>query len=204
MRQKGRGNFEENSVWLPLFLAVCFLCGAVLGHIFAGGEGYGGGDELKAYLAQFLQMLEARDPIAAPFLQEMISYWKYILVAFALGYISFGGYLIPLIAFFYGFSVSFAASSMLQAMGIGGLWLPILLLGVRSMIVLPAFLLIASDSMMRTFCGKNASDRRKKSDREQYTYLLHFIGALVVLGAAALAEHLYLGDLLYAICPLIG
>ena len=94
-------------------------------------------DQLDGYLAGFLALEERRSSDAL--LPTLVLYLRYPLLAFFLGFVSIGTVLLPLSSLICGFFLSFSVSCFAASFGIGGIFLAMAVLGLRSCITMPCF-----------------------------------------------------------------
>jgi stage II sporulation protein M len=137
MNRQGKGT-------LPglVFLALCFLGGVVLGQVLAARVPDSTGQELTAYLRQFVQ-LEGGD---VPVWSTLVLYFRYPLLAALLGFSSVGVVLLPCAAVAFGLSLSFSVCCFTAAFGPDGVLLALAVFGLRCAVTLPVFFLLAVPS----------------------------------------------------------
>ena len=126
--------------------AAFFVLGGAAGCFMAFQSSGAGADTLAAYLDNFLSAAQAgqlSDPAAPELLWRTI---RWFLAAFLLGFTALGLLGVPILALLRGFFLSFSIASFSQAYGWNGLMLSFLLLGVPSMVTIPAFFLMTVQS----------------------------------------------------------
>lgn len=127
--------------------AVFFALGGALGCLLAFRVGDAGADALSGYLAGFLEATE-ENTLTAPELWGAL--WRYLrwpLAVFALGFTSLGVPGIPILCGLRGFFLSFSIASLARCYGWPGLRLAFALLGVTGLVSVPAFLVLAVQSL---------------------------------------------------------
>ena len=132
-----------------LLLALFFLCGAILGQVLAGRVPGETGLELRQYLEDYVRLGGEVSPGAA--VSAAAVYFRYPLLAFLLGFASIGVVLLPVSAAAFGFFLSFAVCCFTAAFGPDGVLLALAALGLRCVVTMPCFFLLASSS-----CGTAA------------------------------------------------
>ena len=134
----------------PLFpriflLALLFAVGVFMGRIFARDLPDSVGQELSDYLQQYL-LLEA-DRSAQTVVSTAVLYLRYPILAVLLGFASIGIVLIPCLAAAFGFFASFSVSCFLSVFGADGVWLSFAAFGLRFVVTLPCFLVLAGPAL---------------------------------------------------------
>ena len=132
-----------------LLLALFFLGGAILGQVLAGRVPGETGPELRQYLEDYVRLGGEVSPGAA--VSAAAVYFRYPLLAFLLGFASIGVVLLPVSAAAFGFFLSFAVCCFTAAFGPDGVLLALAALGLRCVVTMPCFFLLASSS-----CGTAA------------------------------------------------
>ena len=125
-----------------LLLALFFLCGAILGQVLAGRVPGETGLELRQYLEDYVRLGGEVSPGAA--VSAAAVYFRYPLLAFLLGFASIGVVLLPVSAAAFGFFLSFAVCCFTAAFGPDGVLLALAALGLRCVVTMPCFFLLAS------------------------------------------------------------
>ena len=197
---RGRVLSVQTPMLFLLFLAACFLFGILLGHGAACVDsGAFCSEELRTYVASFQQLMQEQKLASASMGTALLSYWIYPVIAFLLGGIAMGVWLIPMITVFQGFSVSFSVSAFLFAAGEHSLLLAVCLFGLRCFLVLPCYFFLASDAMLRAARKKDPGHYGHMEIHAPVDTALRFAICLILLAAGAFLEHAYLIDLLYAL-----
>lgn len=126
-----------------LFLALFFLCGIFLGQVLAGQVPNATGEELGRYLQGYMRLGDEAGPASDTALSALVIYFRYPLAAFLLGFTSFGVLLLPCVTVAYGFFLSFSVCCFTAAFGSDGVLLALAVFGLRCVITLPCYLLLA-------------------------------------------------------------
>ena len=126
-----------------ILLAVFFSLGIFLGQVLSGRVPASAAEELSQYLSSYLRLNGTQD---LPILSAMLLYFRYPLLAFLLGFASLGIVLLPLCAVAYGFSLSFSVCCFTAAFGKNGILLALCVFGLRCLISIPCFFLLAVPS----------------------------------------------------------
>ena len=130
-----------------LFLAVFFFFGVILGQVLVARVPDETGAELEQYLLDYVQLGAAgRRPMGA-LLSTAVLYLRYPLIAFLLGFASAGVVLLPCAALAFGFFLSFSVCCFTAAFGMGGVTLALAVFGLRCLLTLPCFFLLAAASL---------------------------------------------------------
>ena len=148
MKKLAKGPLAS-SLSCMLLLALFFLGGAILGQVLAGRVPGETGLELRQYLEDYVRLGGEVSPGAA--VSAAAVYFRYPLLAFLLGFASIGVVLLPVSAAAFGFFLSFAVCCFTAAFGPDGVLLALAALGLRCVVTMPCFFLLASSS-----CGTAA------------------------------------------------
>ena len=148
MKKLAKGPLAS-SLLCMLLLALFFLGGAILGQVLAGRVPGETGLELRQYLEDYVRLGGEVSPGAA--VSAAAVYFRYPLLAFLLGFASIGVVLLPVSAAAFGFFLSFAVCCFTAAFGPDGVLLALAALGLRCVVTMPCFFLLASSS-----CGTAA------------------------------------------------
>lgn len=142
MKLKHRGK-NEPTFFLPriLFLAVFFVAGTFLGQVFARRVSVAVGQELTEYLRQYI--LTEHDHSVQMVLSAVVLYLRYPFLAVLFGFASIGVLLIPGMTVLFGFLVSFSVSCFTAAFGMEGIFLALAAYGIRCVVTLPCYFLLA-------------------------------------------------------------
>ena len=128
-----------------LLLALFFFGGAVLGQVLAGRVPDNTGGELRRYLEEYVRL--EGDPPALAVLSATVVYFRYPLLAFLLGFASIGVVLLPVSAAAFGFFLSFAVCCFTAAFGPDGVLLALAAMGLRCLVAVPCYFLLAASSL---------------------------------------------------------
>lgn len=148
MKKLAKGPLAS-SLLCMLLLALFFLGGAILGQVLADRVPGETGPELRQYLEDYVRLGGEVSPGAA--VSAAAVYFRYPLLAFLLGFASIGVVLLPVSAAAFGFFLSFAVCCFTAAFGPDGVLLALAALGLRCVVTMPCFFLLASSS-----CGTAA------------------------------------------------
>ena len=142
MKGKRRLRSGQASAWTRLLgLALCFLAGAGLGQAASAAVPDAAGAELTEYLRAFLTLEDGA--AGNTVLSALVLYFRYPLLAALLGFASIGVVLLPLTTAAFGFSLSFSVCCLTAAFGTDGVLLALAVFGLRCLISLPCYLLLA-------------------------------------------------------------
>ena len=130
-----------------VFLAVCFAAGIVLGQVLAEQFSASSGAELERYLTDYVTLSGETVPGMRPVLTALVIYFRYPLVAFFLGFASLGVVAIPAATAAYGFFLSLSVCCFTAAFGRDGVLIALAVLGVRCLLTLPCYFLLAVPSL---------------------------------------------------------
>ncbi len=125
-----------------LFLALFFLGGILLGQVLAGRVPAAAGEELERYLSDYVG-LDRGEFSAGTILSALLLYLRYPLLAFLLGFASVGVLLLPLTAAAFGFFLSFSVCCFTAVFGADGVLLALSVFGLRCLVTLPCYFLLA-------------------------------------------------------------
>lgn len=144
MKWKRQNRSGEQPSFLPrlLFLAAFFFGGVCLGQVLAGRVPDATGQELRRYLESYLA-LEGGGLTPGDLWAELVLYMRYPLLAFLLGFASIGVVLLPLSSAAFGFFLSFSVSCFTAAFGADGVLLALGVFGLRCVVTLPCYFLLA-------------------------------------------------------------
>ena len=127
---------------LRLFLLALFFFGGVLfGQVLAGRVPDETGMELQQYLEDYIRL--GGEPSARTAISAAVQYFRYPLLAFALGFASIGVVLLPLSAAVFGFFLSFAVCCFTAAFGPDGVLLALAAMGLRCLVTVPCYFYVA-------------------------------------------------------------
>lgn len=130
-----------------LLLAFFFLGGVILGQVLSGRVPPATGDELSRYLTDYITLDTEPTLGAKTALSALVIYFRYPLLAFLLGFASVGIVLLPCVTVAYGFFLSFSVCCFTAAFGANGVLLALAVFGIRCLVTLPVFFLLAIPSL---------------------------------------------------------
>jgi len=136
---------QASALTRVLVLALCFLAGVGLGQVASAAVPDAVGAELTEYLRCFL-MLEER-PAGSALLPTLALYFRYPLLAVLLGFASVGVVLLPPLTVAFGFFLSFSVCCFTAAFGAGGVLLALTVFGLRCLVSLPCYFLLAAGAL---------------------------------------------------------
>lgn len=148
-KQAGRPAKQGEPSFLPrlVLLAIFFLGGVVLGQVLSGRVPDATGDELTRYLTDYIALDESPALTAKTALSAVVIYFRYPLLAFLLGFASVGVVLLPVVTAAYGFFLSFSVCCFTATFGGEGVLLALAVFGIRCLVTLPCFFLLAVPSL---------------------------------------------------------
>lgn len=130
-----------------VLLALFFLIGVILGQVLSGRVPDVTGDELTRYLTDYISLGDSPVLTAKTALSALVIYFRYPLLAFLMGFASVGLVLLPLITVAYGFFLSFSVCCFTAAFGGEGVLLAFAVFGLRCLVTLPCYFLLAVPSL---------------------------------------------------------
>ena len=183
----------------PLFsrnaalLVACalFLCGALLGCLFAfriKGESQ---QTLLAYLEGFVQGVNSQQTPWARIGKAFMNAFQFHLPVFLLGFTVIGVVGIPLLLAAKGFFLSFTLACFIFAYGKAGVWLAFGAFGVQNMILIPCLLYLAFDGFFASASLLSlAMGHVRKTSVNVFgsSYWIRFAFVALLLTAAVLYE----------------
>jgi len=136
------GSFIIRLVLLALF----FSAGVILGQVLSGHVPEETSEELSRYLTAYVSVGKETEMTLRTFLSAVMIYFHYPLLVLLLGFASVGIVLIPLLSLAYGFFLSFSVCCFTPAFGQNGVLLALSVFGLRCLVTLPCFFLLAVPS----------------------------------------------------------
>lgn len=143
MNGKTRFSGQNQTLLRLLILAGFFLVGVCLGQAAALRVPSSAGSELHKYLADFLRLEGGVVPGPETVLSTVLLYFRYPLLAVLLGFASLGLALLPCLSAAFGFFLSFSVCCFTAAFGAEGVLLALAVFGLRCVVTLPCFFLLA-------------------------------------------------------------
>ena len=144
--------------------AAFFTLGALVGCLMAFRIHTGGADALYAYLEQFLALAREGGLSLPEFPALLWRTLRWPLAAFLLGFTALGLLGIPLLSALRGFFLAFSVASFSRAYGHSGLTVAFLLQGIPGLLSVPAFLLLATQSISSAYrlAGRGSGQGRRE------------------------------------------
>lgn len=134
--------------WLrSLLLAVFFILGVLFGIACADRVSDSVGAELSAYFSAYLDTARQSGAAASAVSALSLTYFEGPVLAFFCGFGGAGAFLLPLLAAGMGFFPAYAVSCLTAAFGARGVWMAVCFFGLRSLVTLPCFFLLAAASL---------------------------------------------------------
>lgn len=130
-----------------VFLALCFAAGIFLGQVLTQRFPDSVGTELERYLTDYVALSQEAVPGRRTLLTALVIYFRYPLLAFFLGFASLGVVAIPVVTTAYGFFLSLSVCCFTAAFGRPGVLIALAVLGVRCLLTLPCYFLLAVPSL---------------------------------------------------------
>ena len=183
----------EPSFLRGLLLAVFFLSGALLGHLYAGAWDEAAQTELSRYLTDYCAVYDAGG-VAAPLLSCVLIYFGYGVLLFLLGFSSAGAVLIPALSGLYGFLTMHTVSCFARCYGRDGVLLAMGVLLLRLLFTLPCFLALAGEAWplsIELLLLSFGRGRRSAPVLYGSRYFLLFMLCAVVLSIGVCCERLF-------------
>lgn len=116
-----------------------------MGQVFAGQIPYTAGRELSEYLQDYIS-LEQQALSPRLVITVLLLYARYPLLAILLGFTTLGVLLLPCLTVFFGFFLSFSVSCFSAVFGADGIVIAMAISGVRCLVTLPCYLILAVQS----------------------------------------------------------
>ena len=141
-RQAGRAVGQVGFLPRLVFLAAFFAGGAAAGALFAARTDAVVAMEIRRYLTDFLRLEEGRTVGALA--STVFAYTRDALLALILGCTAAGVVLLPCAAAAMGGLLSFSVCCFTMSFGTEGILLALAVLGLRCLVTLPCFFLLAA------------------------------------------------------------
>lgn len=130
-----------------VFLALCFAAGIVLGQVLSERFPPSTGEELSRYLQDYVTLGTGTVSGSRTLLSALVIYFRYPLAAFFLGFASLGVAAIPAVTVAYGFFLSLSVCCFTAAFGRSGVLIALAVMGMRCLVTLPCYFLLAVPSL---------------------------------------------------------
>ena len=127
-------------------LCVCFLLGMAAAYPAPRSISTDALAQLGAYVQSYAQLADGRSQQPVSVLSAAAAYLRYPLLAFLFGLSAAGVALIPLLCAAQGFFLSFSVCCFTAAFGVDGVLLALAVFGLRCMVTLPCYFLLAAAS----------------------------------------------------------
>lgn len=189
-RLKTRSKEKLSLTTLGLFF-LCLLLGLYLGRTASTARMAEVSPELNQYLSHYVQTAPVAAFTARNVLQTLLVYFRYPLLAFALGFASFGVLMIPVLAAALAFSFSYSVCCFAASFGSRGMLLSLALFGLRYLLTLPCFLILAEQSFRSSLELASYTlgyGGRRGAELYGTAYFSKFFAAAAVLLAGALLD----------------
>ena len=182
---------SQTAPWMLLILAVFYLLGVFLGQAASGLVSPELQTELDRYLKDFLCLDKEQISVAESAWNTLLLYIRYPLMAFFLGFASVGAVLLPCLALLFGLGLSFSVSCFTAAFGAVGMQLAWSSFGLRVLVTLPCFLLVAVpawEASLRLLALSFGRGRRATTVLYDRAYWLRFCMVMAVLLAGVCGD----------------
>ncbi len=190
--------FGPPSLLRGSLLAIFFLTGALIGHLYAGSCGQDAQAALDQYLMDYCVVYDAGS-VTIPLLTCAAIYFGYAALLFLLGFSSAGVALIPALSGVFGFFTMYTVSCFVRCYGRSGVLLAMGILLVRLLFTLPCFFVLAEEAWpLSTELFLLSFGRGKRSAPVLYgsRYFLLFVLCAVILTVGVCCER-FLTPLLF-------
>lgn len=128
-----------------IICSVFFICGCIVG-VFSSGL-IKDGDAVYNYIVSYMQIGIDGTVVKPQFISVLFNAFKYHILVIIFGFSLIGTLSIPLLSAFRGFCLSFSVSLVMGALSSKGIICVILIFGVSSLIELPCYFILASQSL---------------------------------------------------------
>lgn len=162
-------------------LAACFLLGVLAGIGCAGRASAGVGDELTDYLSAYLDASRQQSVSVSTVAALTLAYARGPLAAFLCGFTAAGAVLLPLLAAVCGFFPAYAVSCLAAAFGGQGIWMALCFFGLRCLVTLPCFFLLAGDGWRLSLQRLRAGSGTGRTVTAETAVWLRFAAVCLVL-----------------------
>ena len=124
-------------------LSLFFVLGVFLGQAVANDTDGRVSQELERYVSEFLLLDETDTGTSQAVFSTLILYFRYPVLALLVGFTAIGVVLLPGLTTAFGFFLSFAACCFTAAFGKEGTLLAFAVFGLRCVISIPCYFLVA-------------------------------------------------------------
>ncbi len=172
-----------------IVVAAFFTLGGLAGGLIALGAAEGGAEALRDYLERFLTAAQAGD-LSTPALPQLIwRCFRWPVAAFLLGTSAWGLLGIPLLCGLRGFFLSFSIGAFACAYGHSGLAVAFLLQGLPGLLAVPAFFLLAVQSLSSAWSLLSSAGQGRREGIFSKESFLRCGVCVATLGASLLTEY---------------
>ena len=187
MKQKRTG---VTAGWLSsLLLMSFFLLGVFGGIACADCAASHVSGELSAYLSAYLDASAQREVSLFGICILALAYFWGPLPAFLLGFAAAGVFLLPLLAALCGFFPAYAAACLIAAFGNRGILAAVSFFGLRCLIVIPCFFILAVPSWRAAAARLRAfSGRVRHAGEDSQNRWMCFAGVCLILTVGVCAD----------------
>ncbi|MBQ2738889.1 MAG: hypothetical protein IJF36_01545 [Oscillibacter sp.] len=169
-----------------LLLSGLFLLGIVLGRSMALRVSEAALAEVESYLMEYFLLEEVS--LSETVLSTLFLYFRYPLAAFLLGFVPIGAILLPLTGLLFAFFLSFSVCCYTAVFGAGGVLLALAMFGLRCILTIPCFFLLAVPALGEAEGLMVTGKRGKRVVDEKKACWLRLTAAIGVLFMGALAD----------------
>ncbi len=165
-----------------LLCAAFFFFGTLIGVISASDIP----GEQSAVLKGFFLSLQSGLYEPGGFLDSLAKAFLFHIIAVLLGFSAIGFIFLPLLSFLRGFAVSFAAASVMTALGSEGFTVALALLGLPSLITLPCFFIVTLQAFEASYSLAGRILRRSAASsiyRKEYFNRCAVCSAALIIAA---------------------
>ena len=177
----------QKTFFVRLAMLGAFHCiGFFLGHLAIRWLDDENTSQLSLYIERFFASLTSQT-LQPSVWDVFVSYFRYPVMAFLLGFCQIGTILLPLLCAMQGFFLSFSVSALIDCLGRRGLLTVISLFGIRSILTIPCTLLISAIAIHRE--GKNPYSGK---DYRQFLFCTGFLFLGVILEVTVVPRLLHM------------
>ena len=170
---------------LPLVLAGAFLCGGLLGCLYANRLTDAGGSAVAAYVSDWLALLRGGELETAflPVLRDRMLLWLAVTVC---GLTGLGLIGVPVLCAGEGFFLCYAGACFCRSLGGQGIAAAVILFGLPALVWLPVLLMLGCQSMKsaRILLGRVLGENSAGPVFSRSYWLRVLLGAAGMVGCA--------------------